>query len=144
MASCVASFLLFGALIMVGIGGSGCAATKVGGAASTEANLAAAEFQAVPAVTPAQKQYLATLPPYKIHMVTQGSRVAYVYADPLKNMLYVGGQKEYAAYQTFSITQGMDRQEMQTAEANVMSNLGGNTLTPWEYVNLGSGGESFD
>jgi len=79
---------------------SGCAALRRHEAASTEQLLSAAGFQMRTGDSPERRDDLATMPPLKIVARTQGDGVVYTFADPGKcRCLYVGGSKEYSAYQ---------------------------------------------
>ena len=79
---------------------SGCAAIRRHEAASTEQLLAAAGFQMRPADNPERLHDLATMPPLKVVARTNDGNVVYTFADPDKcHCLYVGGSKEYSAYQ---------------------------------------------
>src|SRR5438876_11727737 len=79
---------------------SGCAAIRRQEAASTEQLLAAAGFQMQAADDPERVHDLTAMPPLKIVARSQDNNVRYTLADPYKcRCLYVGGAKEYSAYQ---------------------------------------------
>src|SRR5207247_10423927 len=79
---------------------SGCAAIRRQEAASTEQLLAAAGFQMQAADNPERVHDLTAMPPLKIVARSQDNNVRYTFADPYKcRCLYVGGSKEYSAYQ---------------------------------------------
>lgn len=62
---------------------------------SKEGNLAAAGFTARPANTPERIAMLQRLPPNHFARLVRGSRITYVYADPLDcSCLYVGSQQD--------------------------------------------------
>jgi hypothetical protein len=79
---------------------SGCTSIRRHEAGGTEQLLAAAGFEMRPADSPERQRDLAAMPPYKIVARDRDQRVTYTYADPDKcRCLYVGGPKEYTAYQ---------------------------------------------
>ncbi len=79
---------------------TGCATMRRHEAASTEQLLAAAGFQMRPADNPERLNELATMPALKLIARTQDNDVRYTFADPYKcRCLYVGGSKEYSAFQ---------------------------------------------
>ncbi len=100
---------------------SGCAAIRRQEAASTEQLLAAAGFQLQPADNPERVHDLAAMPPLKIVARSQDNNVRYTFADPYKcRCLYVGGSKEYSAYQRLRMEQQI-AQERIRAEENAMN-----------------------
>jgi hypothetical protein len=79
---------------------SGCATMRRHEAAGTEQLLAAAGFQMRPANSPQQLQDLRTMPPLKLVSRSKDGNAMYTFADPDScHCLYVGGPKEYSAYQ---------------------------------------------
>jgi hypothetical protein len=60
--------------------------------------LLAAGFKVVAAKTVQQKEHLQTLPPGKITEWQRTGAHFYVYPDATKNQIFVGTEKEYAAY----------------------------------------------
>jgi len=79
---------------------SGCAAIHRHEAVSTENLLAAAGFQMRAADDPERVQDLSAMPPLKIVARSRNNDVTYTFADPYTcRCLYVGGAKEYSAYQ---------------------------------------------
>jgi hypothetical protein len=78
----------------------GCAAIRRQEAASTEQLLAAAGFNMRAANTPERVHDLAVVPPLKIVARSHDNNLRYTFANPYKcRCLYVGGSKEYSAYQ---------------------------------------------
>ena len=99
---------------------SGCAALRRHEAASTEQLLSAAGFQMRTGDSPERRHDLATMPPLKIVARTQGDGVVYTFADPDKcRCLYVGGSKEYSAYQRL-VTERRITQERIWAERDAI------------------------
>ena len=74
----------------------GCATSK---AYSTPSLLASSGFKIIPATTPDQQQQMKTLPAGKVSVVTRSGTAYYVYPDHAQNVLYVGRQAHYQAYQ---------------------------------------------
>ncbi|PYM84770.1 MAG: hypothetical protein DME13_11765 [Candidatus Rokuibacteriota bacterium] len=90
-------------------------------AGSTEQLLAAAGFQTRPADNPERVHDLAVMPPLKIVARNQDNDVRYTFADPYKcRCLYVGGSKEYLAYQRL-VTEQQIAQERLWAEEDRMN-----------------------
>ncbi len=99
---------------------SGCAAMPRHEAVRTEQLLATAGFQMRPANSPEQVHDLTAMPPLKIVARSQDNDVRYTFADPYQcRCLYVGGSKEYAAYQRL-VTEKQIAQEQLQAEAYAM------------------------
>jgi uncharacterized protein YceK len=100
---------------------SGCAAIRRHEAASTEQLLAAAGFQMRSADNPERVHDLAVMPSLKIVARTDSTDTRYTFADPYKcRCLYVGGSKEYSAYQHL-VTEQQIAQERLLAEENAMN-----------------------
>ena len=100
---------------------SGCAAIRRQEAASTEQLLAAAGFQMQAADNPERVHDLTAMPPLKIVARSRDNDVRYTFADPYKcRCLYVGGSKEYSAYQHL-VTEQQIAQERIWAEEDAMN-----------------------
>jgi hypothetical protein len=100
-------------LLAMAVWSGGCALLRESEASSKEKMLVAAGFQIRPADTPQKQAALSALTPYRIQMRTKANAVHYSYADPKQNRLYIGGPKEYAAYQKLSLQQEIaEEQEM--------------------------------
>src|SRR5689334_17910123 len=99
---------------------SGCAMLHRQEAASTEQMLAAAGFQIRPADNPERVHDLQVMPPLKLVERNQAGNIRYTFADPYKcHCLYVGGEKEYSAYQRV-VTERQIAQERIWAEEDAM------------------------
>jgi hypothetical protein len=59
-------------------------------------------------------------------MRTKANAVHYTYADPKQNRLYIGGAKEYAAYQKLSLQQ-------EIAEEQEMASMDWDMWGPWVW-----------
>ena len=91
----------------------GCSTTK-----QTENLLSAAGFKITPATTPQQQAHLHTLPPDKVTMVARGGKTYFVFPDPKAQVLYVGQQAQYDAYQKLRLQKQMAEEQVQAANEN--------------------------
>jgi hypothetical protein len=107
--------VLMGVVTLVAL--SGCATFRGLAAGETEQLLAAAGFQSRPADTGERLQDLTPVPPFKIVTRNDDGNVVYTYADP-KNCkcVYVGGSKEYSAYQRLVTERQIAQQRIWTDE----------------------------
>ena len=89
--------------VLVGLilaGAAGCATLQAGETRSTEQMLTAAGFRAEVADTSERVAELQSLPARRVVSRPHDGEGAYVFADPVGcNCLYVGGEREYQAYQ---------------------------------------------
>jgi uncharacterized protein YceK len=107
---------------------SGCAAIRRQDAASTERLLAAAGFQMRAADNPERVHDLTAMTPLKIVARSQDNDVRYTFVDPYKcRCLYVGGSKEYSAYEHLVREQQMAREQIWAEEDAMNWTLWG----PW-------------
>jgi hypothetical protein len=89
---------------------AGCAAIQRSEAKDTEQLLAAADFQAKPADTPEKLADLRTMPLRELVSRSKDGNFVYTYADPdYCQCLYVGGPKEYSAYQRLAVKRQIAR-----------------------------------
>src|SRR5262249_2211158 len=100
----------------------GCAGMLAGCATSQtamqnrESMLVASGFKVITPKTAAQKQKLQSLPTGKVTMIQKGRKNYYIFPDPAHNQAYVGGPKEYQAYQQLRTENKLAREDLQTAE----------------------------
>jgi hypothetical protein len=94
---------------------TGCAAHTT---QQTENLLSAAGFNVVIASTPQQLQHLATLPPYKMMRIQRNGKDRYVYADPARKLIYVGGLFAYDQYRDLRLSKNLAEQDLQDAKFN--------------------------
>jgi hypothetical protein len=106
---------------------SGCTLWNEMGASSEEPLLTAAGFQVRPVQTAEQARIMNSVDPFKVTMRTSGSSVYYIYADPNKNIVYVGGPAQYQKYQQLSVQQGIAEDQM-TAAAEMQMLAGEDTM----------------
>ena len=78
--------------------------------------LVASGFKVITPKTAAQKQKLQNLPPGNVTMIKKGKKTYYVFPDPAHNQAYVGGPKEYRAYQQIRADKKLAREDLQDAE----------------------------
>src|SRR4029077_15835035 len=81
----------------------GCASTQTA-IQNRESMLVASGFKVITPKTAAQQQKLQTLPPGKVTVIQKGKKTYYIFPDPVHNRSYVGGPKEYQAYQQLRAT----------------------------------------
>lgn len=93
---------------------SGCATPPQ--PAPDESQLLAAGFKVLVAKTVQQQEHLRTLAPGKITEWQRNGAHFFVYPDVPKNQLYVGTQKEYAAYRRVRPDDGATLSHQQAAE----------------------------
>jgi hypothetical protein len=104
---------------------AGCAAIQRSEAKDTEQLLAAAGFQAKPADTPEKLADLRTMPLRELVSRSKDGNFVYTYADPdYCQCLYVGGPKEYSAYQRLAV-------EKKIAEAQREAAMDWEMWGPW-------------
>src|SRR5205809_6096620 len=92
----------------------GCASTQ--STQNRENMLVASGFKAITPKTPAQQQKLQNLPPGKVTMIQKGKKTYYIFPDPVQNKAYVGGPKEYQAYQQLRTANKLAKEDLETAE----------------------------
>src|SRR5262245_3367860 len=100
---------------------TGCAALIISCASTQttqnrESMLVASGFRVITPKTAAQKQKLQNLPAGTVTMVKKGKKTYYVFPDPAHNQAYVGGPKEYQAYQQLRADKKLAREDLQDAE----------------------------
>ena len=100
---------------------AGCAAVLIG-CASTQTTqnrenmLVASGFRVITPKTAAQKQKLQNLPTGQVTMMKKGKKTYYIFPDPAHNQAYIGGPKEYQAYQQLRADKKLSREDLQDAE----------------------------
>ena len=83
---------------------------------SRENMLVASGFRVITPKTAAQKQKLQNLPTGSVTMMKKGKKTYYIFPDPAHNQAYVGGPKEYQAYQQMRADKKLSREDLQDAE----------------------------
>jgi hypothetical protein len=92
-----------------------CASTQTS-TQNRESMLVASGFKVITPKTPAQQQKLQNLPPGKVTMIQKGKKTYYIFPDPVQNKAYVGGPKEYQAYQQLRTANKLAKEDLETAE----------------------------
>jgi hypothetical protein len=64
-----------------------------------ESELLASGVKVLVATTPAQQEWVQRLPPGQIRPMQRTGKKFFIYPDASRNQIYVGGPKEYEAYQ---------------------------------------------
>src|SRR5213079_3050578 len=105
------TFVLAIAIAMVG-----CASTTQTSTQNKESMLVASGFKTITPKTAAQQQKLQKLPPGKITMIQKAGKTYYIFPDPAHNVAYVGGPKEYQAYQQLRAANNIANENLETAE----------------------------
>ena len=112
---------------MVALPLAGCATIHRNEARDIEQVLAAAGFEAKPADTPARLDDLRTMPPRKLVSHVKDGHFVYCYADPdYCHCLYVGGPKQYSAYERLAV-------EKEIAEEQAEAAMDWEMWGPWSY-----------
>ncbi len=95
----------------------GCASTQTS-TQNRESMLVASGFKTVTPKTPAQQQKLQKLPPGKVAMINKKGKTYYIFPDAAHNQAYVGGPKEYQAYQQLRTENKLAKEDLEIAEMN--------------------------
>jgi hypothetical protein len=108
----------------------GCAATQTA-IQNRESMLVASGFKVITPKTAAQQQKLQNLPPGRVTMIQKGKKTYYIFPDPVHNRSYVGGPKEYQAYQQLRATNKLSKENLETAEMYQDSEMQWNSWGGW-------------
>ena len=103
-------------VLAVAIAIVGCSTTTQTSTQNKESMLVASGFKTITPKTAAQKQKLQNLPPGKIAMIQKKGKTYYVYPDAPNNQAYVGGPKEYQAYQQLRAANNIANENLETAQ----------------------------
>src|SRR5947208_1076500 len=95
----------------------GCATTQTS-TQNRESMLVASGFKTITPKTAAQQQKLQNLPPGKIAMINKKGKTYYIFPDAAHNQAYVGGPKEYQAYQQLRTENKLAKEDLEIAEMN--------------------------
>src|SRR5213592_4445454 len=94
---------------------AGCASTQTS-TQNRESMLVASSFKVITPKTAAQQQNLQKLPPGKVTMIQKKGKTYYIFPDPAQNRAYVGGPKEYRAYQQLRAANKLAAENLESAE----------------------------
>src|SRR5947199_3609727 len=78
--------------------------------------LVASGIKVITPKTAAQQQKLQQLPPGHVAMVNRQGRTYYIFPDAAHNQAYVGGPKEYQAYQQVRAANNIANENLETPE----------------------------
>jgi len=112
---------------------SGCALLNQATSGYSEQNLQAAGFRAQVANTPAKVQALQAMKPYTVVMSSKDGKAFYTFADPKKNVLYIGSQKEYDAYQKLLIQQDIASEQELSSMQQETASMDWDMWYPWVW-----------
>ena len=106
-------FIMIGATTLLALM-VGCATTQT--STQDQRNmLVAAGFKTISPKTPAQQQKLQQLQTGQVAQIQKNGRTYYIVADPPQNLVYVGGPKQYQAYQQLRIQKQLAQENLETA-----------------------------
>jgi hypothetical protein len=108
------SFMMVAATALLALT-SGCATTQTD-MQDKRNMLVAAGFKTVTPKTPAPQQKLQQLQVGHVAQVQKKGKTYYVVADPPHNVVYVGGPKQYQAYQQLRVQKQLAEENLETAE----------------------------
>jgi hypothetical protein len=95
-------------------------------------NLAvAAGFRAISPSRPEQASILATLPANRITPVNYRGKVYYVLPDVRNNQAFVGGPKQYQAYQQLRLARQISNENLEAAQLNADASMNWDTWGGW-------------
>jgi hypothetical protein len=107
---------------------SGCASM---GSGDTEQLLSAAGFQSRTPTTPKQIEIFNSLPPYKVERRNVKGKVIYTYADPKRNLVFIGGEAEYQQYTKLGLQQQIAMNNLAAAQINQSTAMSMDAWGPW-------------
>jgi len=107
-------FSVIGAIALLALA-AGCTSMQT---QSKENLLIAAGFKVVVPTTVAQRHKLQALPAGKVALVQRHGKIYYVFPDAANNQAYVGGQKEYQAYEQLRLKNKLANENIAAAEWN--------------------------
>ena len=81
-----------------------------------ESMLVVSGFKVITPKTAAHRQKLQNLPPGKVTMIQKRGKTYYIFPDPAHNQAYVGGPKQYQAYQQLRAENKLSKEDLETAE----------------------------
>jgi len=118
--------VVFALLALIGL--SGCASL---GSGDTEQLLSAAGFRSRTPTTPKQIEIFNSLPPYKVERRVVQGKVLYTYADPKRNLVFIGGEKEYQEFRRLGIQQQISMNNLAAAQINQSTAMSMDAWGPW-------------
>ena len=123
------SFKMISAIALLALT-AGCATTQ-SSTQNKESMLVASGFKTITPKTAAQQQKLQNLPPGKVAMINKKGKTYYIFPDAAHNVAFVGGPKEYQAYQQLRLANKLAQENVETAEMYQDSMLGWGAWGGW-------------
>ena len=105
-------------LVLAGL--YGCASYD---AQNKESLLIAAGFRTRTPSTPKQVAMFNAMVPYKVERRIRNGKVLYAYADPQKNVVYIGGENEYQRFKQLGLQQSIAEDQLAAAQINEDTSL---------------------
>lgn len=118
--------VLFTLLAIFGF--AGCASMESG---NTEQLLSAAGFRSRTPTTPKQQEIFAAMQPFKMERRTVNGKVLYTFADPKRNLVFIGGEAEYQRYTKLGLQQQISMNNLAAAQMNQVAAMNMNAWGPW-------------
>jgi hypothetical protein len=112
----------------------GCASTK-----SKESTLVAAGFKIITPSTPAQEAKLQALPTDKVTLIQKDGKPYYLFPDKAHHQAYIGGPKQFQAYQSLCAEQKIASENLEAARLNEDSAVGWDTWGGWGGIGAAPG-----
>jgi hypothetical protein len=109
-------------------------AVAVGCASSTQEKqnlLVAAGFKVITPSKVEHQALLPKLPPGKVTQITYQGNTYYVMPDAANNQAYVGGPKQYQAYQQLRLAQQLSNQNLEAAQFNAAASMNWGAWGGW-------------
>jgi hypothetical protein len=94
----------------------------------------AAGFRAITPTKPDQSALLKTLPADQVTRITYAGKTYYVLPDVKNNLAYVGGPKQYQAYQQMRLAKQISNQNLEAAEMNQAASMNWGAWGGWGGV----------
>lgn len=91
----------------------------------------AAGFKPITPTKPEQSALLAKLPADQVTRITYEGKTYYVLPDVKNNQAYVGGPKQYQAYQQLRLAKQISNQNLEAAEMNQAASMNWGAWGGW-------------
>ena len=100
-----------------------CAGVSCSNMQSKENLLISAGFKVITPARPDQQAILQRLPAGKVTRITYKGKTYYVLPDLKNNQAYVGGPRQYQAYQQLRLARQLSNENLEAAQMNEMASL---------------------
>ena len=111
---------LIGAFALLLAGLCACASSKV---QNKESLLSSAGFRSHTPSTQTQMVMFKRMTPYKLERNTVGGKALYSYADPPREVVYIGGDKAYQRYRQLALQQSIEEKEVEASYSNYLKTI---------------------